>query len=117
MKSRLAAALAERAVIDRRLEEAEVAPAVALHPNLPESYRRNGERLADALAEPGMEAGEARIAPRTLIELIMSEPRADGRDLDLLVHPRLAQILYMANDRPELGSGDRVSAISQGVGS
>lgn len=38
IKVRLSAALTDRAEIDRRLEDAEVAPAVALHPGLAESY-------------------------------------------------------------------------------
>ncbi|HEX8486435.1 hypothetical protein [Sphingomonas sp.] len=61
MKGRLQAALAERAEIDRRLEDIEVAPAIALQPNLAEAYRRNVEKLAEALNAPEMAAGEARL--------------------------------------------------------
>lgn len=48
-----------------------------------------------------MAAGEARPALRNLIELITAEPRVEGRGLDLLVHGHLAQILHIANDRPD----------------
>lgn len=70
--------------------------------NLAASYRRNVEKLTDALNAPEMEAGEARLALRNLIELITAEPRAEGRGLDLLVHGRLAQILHIANGRPDV---------------
>ncbi|MBN2973292.1 hypothetical protein JW805_14830 [Roseomonas aeriglobus] len=50
---------------------------------------------------PEMAAGEARPALRNLIELIAAEPRVEGRGLDLLVHGHLAQILHIANDRPD----------------
>ena len=108
MKGRLAAALAERAEIDQRLEDAEVAPAVALHPNLAEAFRRNVEKLTDMLNSPELEAGEARLALRNLIELITAEPRGHGRGLDLLVHGRLAQILHIANDRPDVSQDGRL---------
>jgi hypothetical protein len=107
MKARLTAALAERAEIDRRLEDADVAPAVVLHPNLAESYRRKVEKLADTLNAPDLEAGEARLALRNLVEQITAEPRAEGRGLDLLVHGRLAQILHIANGLPDLSQADR----------
>ena len=115
MKSRLAAALTERAEIDRRLEDADVAPAVALHPGLAASYRRNVEKLTEALNAPELEAGEARLALRNLIELITAEPRAEGRGLDLLVHGRLAQILHIANDRPELSQSGRMFRMVAGT--
>ena len=115
MKGRLAAALAERAEIDRRREDAEVAPAVALHPNLAEAYRRNVEKLTEALNAPELEAGEARLALRNLIELITAEPRAEGRGVDLLVHGRLAQILHIANDRPDLSQGGRMQNVVAGA--
>ena len=117
MKARLSAALTERAEIDRRLEDAEVAPSVALHPGLAESYRRNVEKLASALNAPELEAGEARLALRNLIELITAEPRAEGRGLDLVVHGRLAQILHIANGRPELHKAARTFDVAAGVGS
>ena len=115
MKGRLQAALAERAEIDRRLEDIAVAPAIALHPNLAEAYRRNVEKLTEALNRPDMEAGEARLALRNLIELITAEPRAERRGLDLLVHGRLAQILHIANHRPDLSQGDRMPDVVAGA--
>ena len=116
MKSRLAAALAERAAFDRTLEDAEVAPAVALHPNLAQSYRRNVEKLTEALNAPMMEAGEARLALRNLIELITAEPRKEGRGLDLVVHGRLAQILQIANDRPDVSQSGCMFGLVAGIG-
>lgn len=115
MNGRLQAALAERAEIDRRLEDIAVAPAIALHPNLAEAYRRNVEKLTEALNRPDMEAGEARLALRNLIELITAEPRAEGRGLDLLVHGRLAQILHIANDRPDFSQGGRMIGVIAGA--
>ena len=115
MKGRLQAALAERTEIDRRLEDVAVAPAIALHPNIAEAYRRNVEKLTDALNRPDTEAGEARLALRNLIELITAEPRAEGRGVDLLVHGRLAQILHIANDRPDLSQGGRMSNMVAGA--
>lgn len=41
MKKRLLAALTEREVIDRRLDDVFVSPAIAPHPNLADAYRRN----------------------------------------------------------------------------
>lgn len=110
MKSRLTSALAERAAIDRDMEEADVAPEIAMHPNLAASYRRNVEKLTEALNAPELEAGEARLALRNLVELITAEPRAEGRGLDLVVHGRLAQILHIANDRPDLRPDGRARA-------
>ncbi len=115
MKGRLAAALGERAEIDRHLEDAEVAPAIALHPNLAEAYRRNVDKLAQALNAPAMQAGEARLALRNLIELITAEPRAEGRGLDLVVHGRLAQILHIANDRPDVSQGGHMPNVVAGA--
>ncbi len=107
MKKRLLAALAEREEIDRQLEDVEVAPAIALHPNLADAYRRNIETLVEALNTPELEGGEARLALRNLIERITAEPRAESRGLDLLVHGRLAQILHIANGRPDVSQGGR----------
>ena len=90
MKKRLLAALAEREEIDRQLEDVEVAPAIALHPNLADAYRRNIGTLVEALNTPELEGGEARLALRNLIERITAEPRAESRGLDLLVQGRLA---------------------------
>ncbi|MBI0475267.1 hypothetical protein D9601_07875 [Sphingomonas sp. MA1305] len=102
MKARLAAALAERAEIDREAEEGAVVLEAAMHPNLAEAYRRNVDRLTEVLTETDMEAGDARQAIRNLIELITAEPRREGRGLDLIVHGRLAQILHVANGRPDI---------------
>ena len=107
MKKRLLAALAEREEIGRQLEDVEVAPAIALHPNLADAYRRNIETLVEALNTPELEGGEARLALRNLIERITAEPRAESRGLDLLVHGRLAQILHIANGRPDVSQGGR----------
>ncbi|MFW2851123.1 recombinase family protein [Sphingomonas sp. TX0543] len=115
MKSRLAAALSDRAAIERQLEDIEVAPAVSLHPNLADAYRRNVEKLSDALNAPELEAGEARLALRNLIELITAVPREEGRGVDLLVHGRLAQILHIANDRPDLRQGGRMIRLVAGA--
>ncbi|WP_066709378.1 recombinase family protein, partial [Sphingomonas adhaesiva] len=116
MKVRLATALAERAEIDRRLEEAEVTPAVALHPGLAEAYRRNIEKLTEALNAPALQAGEARIALRNLIETITAVPRVEGRGVDLLVHGRLAQILHIANGQPDLSSDGGLRAPAEQAG-
>ncbi|MGR6327431.1 hypothetical protein ACU5AX_00010 [Sphingomonas sp. XXL09] len=105
IKARLAAALAERAEIDREAEEGAVVLEAAMHPNLAEAYRRNVERLTKALTETDMEAGDARQAIRNLIELITAEPRREGGGLDLIVHGRLAQILHIANGRPGISQG------------
>lgn len=89
---------------------------MATHPGIAEAYRRNVEKLAAALAAPGMEPGEARQALRNLVELIAAEPRGVGRGVNLVVHGRLAQILHIANDRPDLGSGGRMSDVVAGAG-
>ena len=116
-KRRLKAALSERELLDRQLEEGEVVPAIATHPGIADAYRRNVEKLAEALKSPGMEAGEARQALRNLVELITAEPRTEGRGLDLVVHGRLAQILHMANNRPDLGPAVGSSEIVADAGS
>lgn len=56
MNLRLAATLAERTEIDRDAGDVEVVPAVAMHPDLAEAYRRNVGRLTEALDAPEMEA-------------------------------------------------------------
>lgn len=89
MRARRATAVSKRAEMDRGMEEAEIAPAVALH-RACESSRRHVEKLTQALNAPEMEAGESRHALRTLIELIAASPRDRGPDL--LVHGRLAWI-------------------------
>ncbi len=99
---------AERAEIDRRLENAEVGPAMALRPGLAESNRRNVAKLAIALNAPELEASETRRAPRNLIELIVAKPETEGQGLDLVAPGRLAQILTVANNRPELNHGGRM---------
>lgn len=114
-KKRLVAALQEREALDRQLEEGEVVPAVAMHPGIADAYRRNVEKLAAALGSPGLEGGEARQALRNLVELITVEPRADGRGVDLIVHGRLAQILHIANDRPDLSLGGRMQNVVAGA--
>ncbi len=106
MRGRLVAALAERDGLDRRLEDAQAAPQVAMHPGIGEAYVRNVSKLAATLGAEELEASEARLALRNLIELITAEPRAEGRGLDLVVHGRLAQILQIANNRPELDARD-----------
>ena len=116
MKARLAAALAERDEMDRVSENAEAEPAVAMHPNLAEAYRHNIARITETLNSPELEAGDARQALRNLVELITAEPRAEGRGLDLVVHDRLAQILHIANDRPDISQGGRIKRLVVGAG-
>ena len=105
MKGRLQAALAARAEMDGRLEDEEVLPEPALHPGLAEAYRRSVEKLVAALNAPELEVGEALLALRNLVELITAEPRAEGRGVDLVVHGRLAQVLRIANNNPDLREG------------
>ena len=75
----------------------------------------NVEKLTEAVNRPEMEAGEPRLALRNLIELITAKPKADGRGVDLLVHGRLAQILHIANDRPDKSQGGRSPNVVAGA--
>ena len=67
---------------------------MALHPSLPQLYRRKVERLESLLADPEL-AGEAMEAIRALIERIVLTPRPAG-GLDAVLHGDLAQILTIA---------------------
>ena len=68
----------ERARLAAQLEGATPAPPVALHPNLPELYRRQVERLEAALYDP-LVRDEAAEVLRELIEKVVLLPRADAR--------------------------------------
>jgi site-specific DNA recombinase len=116
MKSRLTAALAERTTLDRLMEETGVVPAIALHPNLADAYRRNIEKLTEALNSPALGSGEARQALRNLIELITAEPPEEGRGLELTVHGRLAQILQIAENRPDVSQDGCMFGLVAGTG-
>ncbi len=115
-KGRLVNALKEREAIERQLEDAEVAPAIAQHPGIAEAYRRNVEKLTVLLDMPSLQGGEARQALRNLVELITAEPKADGRGLDLVVHGRLAQMLHIANNRPDVGPDGCMFYVVAGTG-
>ncbi|WP_443027170.1 hypothetical protein [Sphingomonas sp. LB3N6] len=76
MKARLAAALGERTNLERRMEEAEVTPAIALHPNLAEAYP--GELVAGTvgLLHPAQDTDQLFVGHMAWIEAI--EDRACG---------------------------------------
>ena len=115
-RKRITTALAERAEIEAKIKDADLVPALALHPNLAEAYRRNVIKLADALNASEMVAGEARQALRNLVQLITAEPRKEGRGVDLVVHGRLAQILQIANNRPDVGPDGCMFYVVAGTG-
>lgn len=76
---------------------------------------RNVEKLTEAPNAPEIEAGEARQELRNLVELITAEPQAEGCGLDLVVHGRLALILHIANNRPDLRQGGRMFDLVAGA--
>ena len=78
LKARMAELEGERARLAAQLEGATPAPPVALHPNLPELYRRQVERLEAALYDP-LVRDEAAEVLRELIEKVVLLPRADAR--------------------------------------
>ena len=62
-----------------------------------------------------MQAREACLALPNLNELITAEPKSDGRGVDLILHGRPAQILPLANDRPDLRPGGRLASAVAGA--
>ena len=95
----------ERARLAAQLEGATPAPPVALHPNLPELYRRQVERLEAALYDP-LVRDEAAEVLRELIEKVVLLPRAEGKGLDAVLHGDLARILQLCEGADEK-SGSR----------
>ena len=67
---------------------------VALHPSLPQLYRRKVEQLESLLGDPEL-ASEAMEAIRALIARIVLTPRPAG-GLDAVLYGDLAQILTIA---------------------
>ena len=116
MKKRLATALSDRARIDAEIDAGDAIAPVALHPELAEAYRRNVASLTETLNDPSMRDGDARQALRNLVERITAEPKRDGRGLDLIVHGRLAQILHIANNRPDVGPDGCMFNVVAGTG-
>lgn len=95
IRSRLAESEARKAALDGELA-ALAAPAPALHPNLPELYRRQVDRFRALLA--GGEAGrlEATRILREIIERINVHPGERRGETDLELTGRLAAILDLA---------------------
>ena len=94
MKQRMAALEADKAALLAEIDTTAATPPVALHPSLPQLYRRKVEQLEGLLADPEL-AGEAMEAIRALIEKIVLTPRPAG-GLDAVLHGDLAQILTIA---------------------
>ena len=90
----MAALEADKAAMLAELVSSPQSAPVALHPSLPQLYRRKVERLESLLADPEL-AGEAMEAIRALIERIVLTPRPAG-GLDAVLHGDLAQILTIA---------------------
>ena len=94
MKQRMAALEADKAALLAELAASPQTAPVALHPSLPQLYRRKVERLESLLADPEL-ASEAMEAIRALIARIVLTPRPAG-GLDAVLHGDLAQILTIA---------------------
>jgi hypothetical protein len=105
LKARMAALEGERARLAAQLEATSPAPPVALHPNLPELYRRQVARLEAALNDPLVRDEPAEVL-RELIEKVVLLPRADGKGLDAVLHGDLARILQLCEAADEK-SGSR----------
>ena len=95
----------ERARLAAELEASFRAPPVALHPNLPELYRRQVERLEAALNDP-LIRDEAAEVLRDLIEKVGLVPRAGAKGSDAVLYGDLARILQLCEAANET-SGSR----------
>ena len=95
----------ERARLAAGLEASSPAPPVALHPNLPELYRRQVERLEAALNDP-LIRDEAAEVLRDLIEKVVLVPRDGAKGFDAVLHGDLARILQLCEAADEK-SGSR----------
>ncbi len=94
LKARLAELEAERIRLAVALEATAPAPPIALHPNLPELYRRQVERLEAALNDPIIRDEAAEVL-RELIAKVVLMPRPEGKSLDAVLHGDLARILQL----------------------
>ena|SRR5437868_13173181 len=114
LKARMAELESERV---RRLsaqsEALAPAPPVQLHPNLPELYRRQVERLEAALNDP-MIRDEAAEVLRELIEKVVLQPRAGGKGLDAVLHGDLVQILQLCAAADQKNGGCQRKLPGQG---
>jgi hypothetical protein len=82
---------------------------IALHPSLPQLYRRKVEQLEGLLADPEL-AGEAMEAIRALITKIVLTPRPEGA-LAAVLHGDLAQILSKRKLSLTFLAGERSSRL------
>ena len=102
LKDRLETLEARRAEIDAKLDSP-APPAVRLHPNLAEIYRKKVAELAATLADPEIRA-PALESIRSRITGVTVRDGLDGVTLDL--EGALAAMLCLAtSDKSPLGSG------------
>jgi site-specific DNA recombinase len=92
------------------------APAIELHPNLPESYRKRIQDLKAMLDSAGEEhKAEAFAAVRELVERIVIHPTGPYKPVDIEIHGRLAALLR-ASEGAAPRSPRSVGKVVAGVG-
>ncbi|MCW2242496.1 hypothetical protein [Azospirillum canadense] len=102
MKGRLTGLEADKARLLAEAEETDAdLPAVLLHPQLLDLYRRKVEALEAALAE-GEDSAEAMEMVRVMIDRIVLTPSLAGAGLDADLHGELAGILVVCEGAAQM---------------
>ncbi|MBB4149082.1 recombinase family protein [Sphingobium scionense] len=96
VKDRLRKARAELAELERKLGDLITPPPITVSQDLGDRYREYVDHLDTALAADGMARERAVAAIRSLIDVIILSPAAEGRGVDVRVEGRMAEIINLA---------------------